>query len=268
MQFWRLSAPEYDTDYRDTYINGSLEHPYGLPGIKCEVCGQTWGGTRVLHIECPEEFRDRGELQEGWPIDGPKHRALRSELAESFRKLGHDVELLPGDDFLPVFLDVPSRPTADFLWSSLGSVVVSDRVREALSSVAAQHVSFAPVNLRSAGSGDADDEPPISEDGEPEDMMDEVDLLDDTSGIGPYWEMIVVSESAMPRGIGELQVCHGCGRPSYNSAGRELVMYEDMWRGAPIFIFATTLWMVVTDDIRKMLVDMGATNVAFEPPEA
>jgi hypothetical protein len=43
-------------------------------------------------------------------------------------------------------------------------------------------------------------------------------------------------------------------------------MHYEMWRGAPIFMLATTLWLIVTDDLRQKLLDLGATNVAFEPP--
>ncbi len=260
MQFWRLSAPENETDYHDLYLNGMIDHPYGLPGVNCEVCGETWGGTRILPVECPEKFRGRKEITNGWPIDGPQHRALRAEVEES---LGDGVVLRPGDDFQPAQLYIPSRPSSDFLWCSLGSVVVSDRVRSALAAVAKDDVRFAPVTLRKVGIRDPADEPLIPDDGEPEDVFETMEVVSDTAGIGPYWEMIVQPESELPRGVGTISVCSGCQRPSFDKARRDLVMHEDMWRGSPVFVFATTLWMIVTDDVRKMLVDMGATNVAF-----
>jgi len=266
MQFWRLSAPEYESDYHDAYINGSLEHPYGLPGVRCDVCGETWGGTRVLPFECPEQLRSRRELQDGQPLDGPVHRALRSELAALLTERGHHVDLRPGDDLQPSFLDVPSCATADFLWASFGSVVVSNRVRNILGDIAGSHVHFVPVELRSVGTGDPQEDPPIPDSGEPEDLFDEIEILEDTSAVGPYWEMIVESESGLPRGVPQLDVCEGCGRPSYDSRERVLVMRPEMWRGAPIFTFATTLWIIVTEDVRQKLVDLNATNVAFEVP--
>ena len=266
MEFWRLCEPEYESDYHHIYVNGTLEHPYGLPGVICETCGETWGTARVLPFACPESLLDRPEMQDAPPIVGSAHRALRAELAGH---LGADLDvarLLPGVDLQPGFLAVPSRPVADFLWSSLGSVVVSDRVRALLSREAGDAVAFAPVFLRSVGAGEPDAEPPLPESGEPEDMFDEMDPLEDVSAIGPYWEMIVEAESGLPRGVAELAICPGCGRSVYDTQQRVLAMHDEMWRGAPIFIMATTLWIVVTDELRRKLTGMDATNVAFGRP--
>jgi hypothetical protein len=39
MRFWRLEHPDYDNDYTHSYVNGSLEHPFGLPGfiVRCVI---------------------------------------------------------------------------------------------------------------------------------------------------------------------------------------------------------------------------------------
>ena len=81
MQFWRLEAPEYDSDYRQTYINGSLEHPFGLPGVRCDVCQQTWGGSRILPFECPASLRGHRNLTDG----GRFHSTNIELLSGSFR---------------------------------------------------------------------------------------------------------------------------------------------------------------------------------------
>jgi hypothetical protein len=47
MQFWRIFNPDYESDYQHSYINGGLEHPFGMPGIECDVCHQTWGVLQV-----------------------------------------------------------------------------------------------------------------------------------------------------------------------------------------------------------------------------
>jgi hypothetical protein len=263
-QFWRLTEPEYGSDYEHTYINGGLEHPYSLPGVKCDVCGQTWGGSRVLPFPCPQDLRARPELQVAWPIEGPKHRALRAEVAEHLAREGFEAgPLFPGDDFQPAFLDVPSSPSADFLWASRGSVVVSDRIRTVLGDLTGANLAFAPVILRNIGKGDPHDEIPIPSTGEPEDMYGEVELRASNSDEGQYWEMIVQSESRLPRGVNEVMPCNGCGRRDYDHATRILSMFPDMWRGAPIFTLATTLWIVVTDAVRQQLLAMSASNVAF-----
>ncbi len=153
MRFWRLTDPDYDSDYRNTYINGLLEHPFGLPGVDCDVCGQTWGGSRILPLECPFTLRKKKHIRERWPIPLAQHKELQSEIIAEFLKAGVEKlpQLSPGDTFQPCFLEVPSRPTFDFLWSSLGSVVVSDRVKEFLERRRVKEVAFCPVRLRKIG---------------------------------------------------------------------------------------------------------------------
>ena len=56
-RFWKISWPDYESDYRHSYINGGLDYPFGLPGIDCDVCGKTWGGSRILSYECPESLK-------------------------------------------------------------------------------------------------------------------------------------------------------------------------------------------------------------------
>jgi hypothetical protein len=144
-RFWRMQEPEYRSDYQSSFVNGGLEHPFGVPGVHCEICRATWGGCRVLPYPCPEPLRERQELLERWPIAGPAHRLLRSEIAECLRVEGYEASvLLPGDSLQPNYLDVPSRPRADFLWASLGSVVVSERIRVFFSELAADAVTFTP----------------------------------------------------------------------------------------------------------------------------
>ena len=61
-------AEVYDQIADDFFVNGSLEHPYGLPGVECTACGETWGKTRVVTVTCPETLRSVHELNERWPI--------------------------------------------------------------------------------------------------------------------------------------------------------------------------------------------------------
>ena len=238
--FWRLQEPEYDSEDEFYRHNGSLEHPFGLPGVTCDVCGRTWGGSRVLPFACPIELRERTELLNRWPIPGPQHRSLREEVAALLRAEGHSPPtLLPGDGLQPGYLNVPSAPPGDFLWASLGSVVVSRRMRDLLAALAGSHVEFVAVTPRSISPG--------------------------LSKVGDYFEMIVLAESGLPHGVPELITCAGCQRPSYDDSARVLRMFPDMWRGAPIFLLATTLLIVVTEDVRRALDEAGASNVAFAP---
>jgi hypothetical protein len=265
MQFWRLHHPDYDSDYRSSYINGSLEHPFGLPGVQCDVCRQTWGGSRILPFECPVSIRGRKHLKERWPIALEQHQALQREVQDELRKAGIVLPALrPGDDFQPACLDVPSRPRADFLWSSLGSVVVSDRVRALFQSERIGGVAFCPVTLRRIGKREAKLPPPMPSTGEPEDIIDEVPLLTRTGLVGPYYEMVILSDSAYPPGGEPVSVCSGCGRESIANDKRQIVMRPSMWLGGDIFFLATTLHIIISDRLRGLLQKLKATNVEFK----
>jgi hypothetical protein len=152
MLFWRLTSPDYGSDYRYSYVNGSLEHPFGLPGVRCDVCGQTWGGSRVLPYEYPELLRSHKKATDRWPISRSEHSALQEKLLNQLGLEGEPfVDLRPGDSFQPCYLDVPSRPRADFLWSSIGVLVVSERIKESFVSLCRHEIAVRPITLRKVG---------------------------------------------------------------------------------------------------------------------
>jgi hypothetical protein len=265
MKFWRIQSPEYRSDYKDTYINGSLEHPFGLPGVKCDVCGDTWGGSRILPFECPESFRRHKSITNRWPISRAEHEALQKELMAILSIHGKPfIDLRPGDDFQPCFLDVPSRPRADFLWSSIGSLVVSERIKNALVEFCSFDIAVCPVTIRKIGKREAKLAPPMPSTGEPEDIIDEVPILQDISKIGPYFEVLMLKESEHPAGSTPTRVCPGCRRPDVDFSTRELRMTPEMWKGHNIFFLATTLRVVITDDLKELLARYRPKNVHFQ----
>lgn len=269
MQFWRLEHPDYRSDYQHSYINGSLEHPFGLPGVRCDVCRQTWGGSRILPFELPASLRGHKNLKERWPISLEQHQALQREVQEEFLRTGIVVPSFePGDDFQPCYLDIPSRPRADFIWGCLGSVVISERIRELFHSLGVASVSYSPVTLRKVGKREARLPAPIPSTGEPEDIIQEVPLLTCTDSIGPYFEMVIQSESDYAAQARLLSTCSGCGRETLPDTDARFVMVESMWKGTDIFFLAGTLHIVVTDRVRQALQDFSATNVHFKSFEA
>ena len=265
MRFWKLDHPDYDSDYRFSYINGSLVHPFGMPGVRCDVCGDTWGGSRILPYD-PAQLRKRKHLTDGWPIPLKEHKSLQKEVRDALNNAGYvDVpELHPGDGFQPCYLDIPSRPRADFLWSSLGSVVVSQRVKDLLESENRRNLQFSPVTFRKVGKREAKLPPPIPSTGEPEDIIRKVPLLKQTKSIGPYYEMLILSDSGRPPGGDPKSTCSGCGWEDIDSEKRQLVMRPSMWRGEGIFFLATTLYIVITEEVKRQLQDFEATNVVFK----
>ena len=168
-QFWRLNQPDYASDYADTFINGDLEHPFSLPGVKCERCGETWGGTTILPYELPIHLHSLRSLRDHWPISGS----------------------------------------------------------------------------------------------EPEDLFPETGPLLDPLQVPPYYELVVMSESSHPPWAEPQAVSDLCGRETYDSSARQLVMEPEMWNGDDIFFLRTTLWIVVTDPVKTFLESLRPTNLAF-----
>ena len=175
--------------------------------------------------------------------------------------------LRPGDDFQPCFLDIPSRPRADFIWGCLGSVIVSERIRQLFESLQIERVSYCPVTLRKVGKREAGLPAPIPSSGEPEDIIREVSLLKRTDSVGPYYELIIESESDYAPTAEPTSVCSGCGRETFPETDARLVMVDSMWKGAEVFFLASTLYILVTDRVRQALEDLKATNICFKPFE-
>src|SRR5262245_44355844 len=170
------------------------------------------------------------------PIPLDEHKRLQAEAFTALRDDGVEVDsLCPGDRLQPCYLDVPSRPRADFLWGSIGSLVVSHRIKDLFEKRAIAEVAFAKVELRKIGKREAELPPPVPASGEPEDLITEAPQLTDTSTIGPYYELIVLRESGYPPGATPKSICSGCGRPEIDNKRRELVMTPEMWKGDGIF---------------------------------
>lgn len=195
MQFWKLEEPDYKSDYDSHYINGSLEHIFSLPGITCDKCGETWRGSRILPFECPEEMRSHKNIIDSWPIPINEFNDLASYVSKILKK---DIELRPGDEFQPSYLDIPSKPNADFLWSSIGSVVVSERIKSFFENHGENNVSFSKVIKRKVGKNSPKHPAPEPSSGEPEDILDEVELIKNVDEVPEYYEMIIKNESTLP----------------------------------------------------------------------
>lgn len=265
MRFWRIKRPRYDSDYRDSYVNGELVHPFGLPGVECSVCGETWGGSRILPFACPESFRSDKNIAERWPMSLAEHEALQHGLMAVLPMKGDlFVDLRPGDKFQPCLLDIPSRPRADFLWASIGSLVVSEQIKNLLIECCRDDIVVCPVTLRRVGKREASLPPPMPSTGEPEDIIDEVPLLEVTSEIAPYFEIIVLKESRYPPGGTPTSICTGCQRPDVDNSTRELRMTAGMWKGDKIFTLATTWYFIIIDEVKQRLERHRPTNVVFE----
>jgi len=189
---------------------------------------------------------------------------LRAEVLEALHQAGATIDSLrPGDEFQPAFLDVPSRPEADFLWSSAGSVVVSQRIKATLTAAGVRGATFVPVTPRRIGVRQPELPPPIPVSGEPEDLITEIQATLPKDDVPVLHELVITAESGPPAGVTAAPVCPLCGRESYDPAARHLVMLPQMWGGDDIFLLATTLWIVVTDRVRDLLFRVPASNLQY-----
>jgi hypothetical protein len=123
---------------------------------------------------------------------------------------------------------------------------------------------FCPVTLRRIGKRAAKLPPPMPSTGEPEDIIEEVPLLTRTESVGPYYEMVILSDSAYPPGGEPVSVCSGCGRESIDDEKRQIVMRPSMWQDGDIFFLATTLHIIISDRLRRLLEKLKATNVEYK----
>jgi len=121
--------------------------------VECDVCGETFGGSRILPYECPTTLRNHKNIKDGWPIPLKEHKLLQQEVIKQFKELGIKIsELGPGDDFQPCYLEVPSIPRADFLWASIDSLVVSERIKNVFLQHCPNDVAICNVILRKIAS--------------------------------------------------------------------------------------------------------------------
>lgn len=244
INFWRLNHPQYQTQRQEEYINGYGEHPYGLPGIDCKGCGEIWSNVRILPISCPEEYRKNKHITNVSPTPDLVHRNLQSGIAIAIGQ--KEFKFLPGDEFQPIYLDIKTKPKADFLWSTLGSVLVSERIKNEFEHLQLTGIQFAPVTMRKVG------DKLIKY---PFEIKHENEF---------YYEMIITSYSKSPSGAEIITTCEYCGREAFDRNKRRIEMKQDMWNGQDVFFLNTTIWIIVTDRVKKVLQELEATNIVFE----
>jgi hypothetical protein len=154
--------------------------------------------------------------------------------------------LLPGTDFQPVYLDIDNEPKVDFLWSCLGSVLISKRIKDLFIKNEIKGVKLSPVIKRKIGSKVIKYPFKVTE------------------NVSNYSELIITANSKRPPGAESISICKICGREEIDYDARQLIMLPDMWGGEDIFFLNTTLWIIVTDRVKSLIEGIDASNVQFE----
>jgi hypothetical protein len=214
-------------------------------------------------------------------ISMKEFRKLERDIVAQLRKTGvKKPKLIPSAALQPCFLDVPSIPKADFLWSDLwngfGSIVIGERVRKVLfEETKGKGIAFYPIELRKVGRRRATSPPRIPKSGEPEDMMDSYPVGDRPVAAGPYSQLFVTAHSGYPPGTEPGPACEVCGEAlerdlkrwsSQKEAWKKLTpeILESVWDGSPIFrLSGQGSTVLVTDPMKNRLEAIQATNVSF-----
>ena len=258
---WKLIQPDYGSIAKDSIINGFLDHPYGLPGVECERCNQTWGGTKILPYNCPEKFIKKKELKNSWPISGSLHLKLREEMELELEKQKIKINLLPGYDFQPNSLSISGPPKADFLWSNLGSFCVSERIKNIFEENKFVGAVFCPITIKKIGKGKGKLSPMKIKKFESE---YELPIDENINTNTQYHEMIITGESKRPFGSDIISECTLCGRQEYDDKKRKIEMKNEMWNGEDIFLLNTTLFKFISNRLKIILENIRASNVWIE----
>jgi len=261
VRFFRMQPPEYSSDSQNLAINGNLEYVYRFPGVSCNACNATYGGSRILALEAPPQIQNDPRFRSRWPVSEQEHAAMQQEVASYLDADCAAFETFkPGDNFQPAYYDSQAVPNTDFLWPNIRSFVVSERMKRIVFDELVGDVEIVPIRPRKIGKRNGTALPAALDSGHPENEIHAPETL-----IEPYYQILVRSASDYPKGGAPISVCPVCKHEAFNDEKRELVMHEEMWRGQPIFLLRTTLYVIVTEALAEKIQKAGATNVDFAP---
>lgn len=93
-----FEVKEDDTRSNVGYVD-NITHKWGLPGVKCPVCKQTWSTTGIEYPSVNlSPFAWKKSFRSGWPVDLNEFFRLRDQIAKAFPHLDR---LEPGTAFGP-----------------------------------------------------------------------------------------------------------------------------------------------------------------------
>ncbi len=106
------------------------QHKWGLPGLKCVSCGETWGqpGLQYPSVDLSAWSREV-EYRQLWPVSAEEFESRRSALEPLVPK---GVPLLPGTQFGPLVGEVRGD-FGDFAWRDGWTLLARPRVITQLS---------------------------------------------------------------------------------------------------------------------------------------
>lgn len=224
-RLWQIRKRFRDTNrgwYEYEFVNGFIHEAMRLPIAHCPKCDSGMSSDRTLPFVCPPEIREEAEaleeeakaLREGFlSVELEKFRRYAKRWEAMLRRHGHDVILLPGDEFLPRLWRVYSIPRYDFFWPLPGDApLVSERIARLLQDNQVSGISLRPVVLEKVGVAEPTDEVPVPKTGNMMDYFDEFPSLDDPSKCGNFFELLISRWTRpSPEDGVTIQACSVCG---------------------------------------------------------
>jgi len=262
-RYWRIRAPSHASEGRAIFVNGRVRHRFVVPGIDCPQ-GDGHGGSRILTVECPATLQRLTHVRSVWPIPPYPHFELRRRLEAELQVQGHRISLRPGDHFQPAEVRFAAQPLFDFFWPGGPYFVASARTRQVFREREFRGVEFCPALVRCIGQSHPFAPVPLPDTGNAEEIFEVIERETDLDKFGTFYEMVVTAESRRAHGI-KIRRCSICGyeRIRYGDKKRKFVLTEDMLPDADVFYLADTLYVIVTDEVRRAIVDSQLSNAEF-----
>lgn len=112
-------------------------HKWALPGVRCNLCGATWGSSGVAYplidlsgLSCEKRIREL----DSWPIPLDELEELKRQIANL---LPHNLPLPSGTQFGPL-VGSAEGPFEDIVWNGYLDILVKADVLEQMRSAGAQ----------------------------------------------------------------------------------------------------------------------------------
>jgi uncharacterized double-CXXCG motif protein len=139
--FYALRPPD-ETNYE---IHAT--HPWGLPGVRCDVCGQTWSNTGTSYPTVDLSGLPNAKRYKNlWPVSRAELDALRQPIAPL---LPPGAPLPPGTDLGPLKGRITGVLSSHIAWHQSWDVLFDADVYRALNAIGSIRLTGAAANLRS-----------------------------------------------------------------------------------------------------------------------
>lgn len=263
--FWCLKKPEFRDDYKSVKRNGIGRYPFKIPTVACDKCDAfeyLHGGGLLPHV-CPRSCRKLLRECGVGPLPPARHKTICRKVALALRDQGFLGRVFPGDSLLPVEVQFASMPVLDFMWPCAGTILVQRSVRLLLEKHAVTGINFIEPVVYETGISDLGKQKARVDDGEPESIivghprrrsLSHGRICQLVASEGTEWHLADHVES-------ECEVCGQLRRSA--GVANEQVMRTSI-PSSDIFCLSPGSSLIVTDRVRRLLIDAQCSNVDFE----